>query len=186
MEKRPTWQLRRLRQHLTPTCKRDTLSAASTYHDCLNDWGNYRNFRRPNYDEISANPVADAANWYKGIHRSKRHQFCRLIYECFQKLPGSVIVFYALNFDSFPLKAVVQRVVVVNSDVDIRNSNDLEWAIAMRASSKTRFGVLESPGRDGGSTVRLGIDATLRTEDLNSGRRPVIPDADRYQLEKYL
>jgi UbiD family decarboxylase len=103
-----------------------------------------------------------------------------------QEPAGIIAAAFNFAYEGFPMERILQRVVIVDSDIDIRNHSDVEWAIAMRANSKTRMGLTEMPGRNGSSTVRFGIDATLGTERRGSGRRPVIPDEDQYPLENYL
>jgi UbiD family decarboxylase len=89
-------------------------------------------------------------------------------------------------YEGFPMERILQRVVIVDTDINIRNHSDVEWAIAMRANSKARMGLTEAPGRHSGSSVRFGIDATLDAERRDAGRRPLIPEAEHYPLEKYL
>jgi 2,5-furandicarboxylate decarboxylase 1 len=93
---------------------------------------------------------------------------------------------YSSNFDTFPLSLIVQRIVVVDEDVNIRDSQDIEWAIAMRAHTEKRFRVYEATGRRGGSTTRLAIDTTLDRSAKESGERPKIPNTEHYPLDKYL
>jgi 2,5-furandicarboxylate decarboxylase 1 len=91
---------------------------------------------------------------------------------------------FAFTYDCFPMDRSLQRVVIVDTDVDIRNPDDIEWAIAMRMDAQEKLRVFSAPGRGGGSTARIGIDATLSSE--TGGERPTIPGAEKYRLEKYL
>lgn len=93
---------------------------------------------------------------------------------------------YASSFDTFPLELVIQRVVVVDPDVAIRRSEDVEWAIAMRANAENKIRILETAARGAGTTTRLSIDATLGLENRQSGERPRIPGIGKYQLDNYL
>ena len=93
---------------------------------------------------------------------------------------------YEFAYEGFPMEQILQRVVIVDTDVDIRNHSDIEWAIAMRANSKSRMGLIEAPGRKSSSIVRFGIDATLGAERRQAAQRPVIPGEDQYPLENYL
>jgi 2,5-furandicarboxylate decarboxylase 1 len=93
---------------------------------------------------------------------------------------------YASTFDTFPLELIIQRIVVVDGDVAIRSSADVEWAIAMRADARDKIRVIEAPARGGGTTVRLAIDATLELDRRQAGERPRIPDIGKYPLDKYL
>ena len=93
---------------------------------------------------------------------------------------------FAFVYDAFPMERILQRVVIVDTDIDLHNPNDVEWAINMRAGSKERLCVYESANRKGEGTLRLGIDATLDANQRESGRRPAIPDEGDYLLERYL
>jgi 2,5-furandicarboxylate decarboxylase 1 len=89
-------------------------------------------------------------------------------------------------YEGFPMERILQRIVVVDTDIDIRNHSDVEWAISMRASSQARMGLCEIPGRNGGTTVRFGIDATVDKGELQAKRRPEIPGEEKYLLDRYL
>lgn len=93
---------------------------------------------------------------------------------------------YAQQFDTFPLVMVVQRVVIADPDVDICSNEDIEWAIAMRASTGDKLRVIEAPAKGGGTTTRLAIDATVAISDRQKTRRPRIPGATDYPLDRYL
>jgi 2,5-furandicarboxylate decarboxylase 1 len=93
---------------------------------------------------------------------------------------------FAFTYDCFPMQQSLQRVVVVDTDIDIRNPDDVEWAIAMRMDTKDKINIYEAPARGGGTTARIGIDATLTADKEIAGNRPEIPEAKKYRLEKYL
>jgi len=93
---------------------------------------------------------------------------------------------FKFAYEGFPMDRILQRVVIVDGDINIRSHSDVEWAISMRASNEARMGLAEIPGRNGATTVRFGIDATLGAERRVSSRRPVIPDEAEYLLERYL
>ena len=76
----------------------------------------------------------------------------------------------------------MQRVVVVDTDIDIRSPDDIEWAIAMRMNAEDKIRVFAASGRSG-STARLGIDATRGPGSANE--RPTIPGENKYRLDKY-
>jgi 2,5-furandicarboxylate decarboxylase 1 len=90
---------------------------------------------------------------------------------------------FAFTYDCFPMEQSLQRVVIVDTDIDIRNPDDIEWAIAMRMNTQDKTKVYSAPARGGGSTARLGIDATLASG--TNGERPVIPGVEKYRLDKY-
>lgn len=89
---------------------------------------------------------------------------------------------FAFTYDCFPMERSVQRVVVVDTDIDIRSPDDIEWAIAMRMNAEDKIRVFAASGRSG-STARLGIDATRGPG--SEGERPTIPGENKYRLDKY-
>ena len=93
---------------------------------------------------------------------------------------------FAFNYDCFPMQQALQRVVVVDTDIDIRNPDDVEWAITMRMDAKDKIRIYEAPARGSGTTARMGIDATLAADKELAGNRPKIPEAKKYRLDKYL
>jgi 4-hydroxy-3-polyprenylbenzoate decarboxylase/2,5-furandicarboxylate decarboxylase 1 len=101
--------------------------------------------------------------------------------------PAALIdAIYARSFDTFPLALVAQRVIVVDPDVNIHISDDVEWAISTRVSSEQQIRAIEMTRPGGGTIARLAIDATLPLEGRNTGKRPEIPDTDKYSLDRYL
>ena len=62
------------------------------------------------------------------------------------------------------MKAVLQRVVVVDQDVNIWNTDDIEWAISSRMDQAEKMIVYEDQSPDGYAVGRLGIDATVTAE----------------------
>jgi 2,5-furandicarboxylate decarboxylase 1 len=93
---------------------------------------------------------------------------------------------FALSSGKFPMESVLQRIVIVDEDVDIRSANVLEWAISMRANRADRVRVYENKSHRGATTVRLGIDATKAVGDDPREARPEIPGADSFLLDDYL
>ena len=93
-----------------------------------------------------------------------------------------------------PVGKIFRRIVVVDDDIDIRNYGDVEWAVWSRATDPAQFMVL--PGfasweldrgtPDDETSVRLGVDATMRLDNTDRLKRPVVPDAQKYRLEEYL
>jgi len=86
----------------------------------------------------------------------------------------------------FPMKAVLQRVVVVDQDVNIWNTDDIEWAISSRMDQAEKMIVYEDQSPDGFAVGRLGIDATVTAEFKAAHERPVIPSRENYSLDEYL
>ena len=83
------------------------------------------------------------------------------------------------------MRRILQRVVVVDSDVDIQNRDDVEWAISTRMDQADKLTVYESQSPTGDVTSRLGIDATMNLSRRDRLERPAIPSAERYRLEDY-
>jgi len=86
----------------------------------------------------------------------------------------------------FPMKAILRRVVVVDQDVNIRNTDDIEWAISSRMDQSAKMTVYEGQSPDGYAVSRLGIDATVTEEFKAAHERPVIPSRDKFALDNYL
>ena len=91
-----------------------------------------------------------------------------------------------MRFGRFPLAMLMQRIVVVDDDVDILNVEDIEWAIASRVVAAGQFNVKEDKTGRGATVTRLGIDATAPLALKHALRRPQIQQADRYVLKDYL
>ena len=86
----------------------------------------------------------------------------------------------------FPMKAVLQRVVVVDQDVNIWSTDDIEWAISSRMDKGEKMIVYNDRSPDGYAVGRLGIDATITAEFKGAHQRPVIPSLEKFSLDKYL
>jgi len=85
----------------------------------------------------------------------------------------------------FPMQRILQRVVVVDSDVNIHNRDDVEWAISTRMDETEKLTVYENQSPTGDVTTRLGIDATMNLSRRDRLERPAIPATERYRLEDY-
>ena len=81
---------------------------------------------------------------------------------------------------------LMQRVVVVDTDVDIRDHQDVEWAIASRTIHISQFSAHEDQTGRGASVIRFGFDATAPLAQRTAMRRPDIPSAEQYNLDNYL
>jgi len=86
----------------------------------------------------------------------------------------------------FPMRAVLQRVVVVDQDVNIWNSDDIEWAISSRMDMSDKITVYNDQSPDGYAVGRFGIDATTTAEYKAVHERPVIPSREKFLLDKYI
>ena len=102
--------------------------------------------------------------------------------------PQQVIDFvYNQTVGRFPLSLVLQRVVVVDADVDVEDEFDIEWAIGSRLADPVNLEVTAAGGivREARGT-RISIDATVPMDLQAQAKRPAIPDADRYKLDDYI
>ncbi|MEW6276375.1 MAG: UbiD family decarboxylase [Bacillota bacterium] len=88
----------------------------------------------------------------------------------------------------------IKHVVVVDKDVDIFNSVDVEWAVATRCQAGRDVFIIEralgnrlDPSSDDGLSDKMGIDATIPL-NAESGRfeKIRIPGEDAIKLEDYI
>jgi 2,5-furandicarboxylate decarboxylase 1 len=101
---------------------------------------------------------------------------------------------FAADGAFFPVSRITKRVIIVDDDIDVRNRDDVEWAIWNRAADASKHIVipgvesweLERAAKDGMKSVRIGVDATMDLEDLDKLIRPIIPGADQINLKDYL
>jgi 2,5-furandicarboxylate decarboxylase 1 len=93
---------------------------------------------------------------------------------------------FAMQIGRFPMSMLLQRVVIVDTDVDILDHQDVDWAIASRMNRADQFQVFEDQTGRGAAVTRLGIDATAPLEMRSVFRRPDIPGAEEYDLDAYL
>jgi UbiD family decarboxylase len=93
---------------------------------------------------------------------------------------------FAMQIGRFPMSLLLQRVVVVDTDVDILDHQDVDWAIASRMNRADQFQVFEDQTGRGAAVTRLGLDATAPLEIRSALRRPDIPDAAKFDLDTYL
>ncbi len=93
---------------------------------------------------------------------------------------------FAMQIGRFPMSLLLQRVVVVDPDVDILDHQDVDWAIATRMNQSSQFFVHEDRTGRGAATTRLGFDATAPLAQRHALRRPDIPASERYDLDRYL
>jgi 4-hydroxy-3-polyprenylbenzoate decarboxylase/2,5-furandicarboxylate decarboxylase 1 len=94
---------------------------------------------------------------------------------------------YDYTSGRFPIASVLQRVVVVDDDVDITRSRDVQWAIGSRLADPSHIAATESGGivRKGVS-MRLCIDATVPLDMRAHSARPTFAGTDQYDLDQYL
>jgi 2,5-furandicarboxylate decarboxylase 1 len=101
---------------------------------------------------------------------------------------------FATDGAIFPVSKITKRIIVVDDDIDVTDMADVNWAIWNRAADASKFMVipdvesweLERAAKEGMKSVRIGIDATMDLDDVDKLIRPIIPGADRIQLDDYL
>jgi 2,5-furandicarboxylate decarboxylase 1 len=101
---------------------------------------------------------------------------------------------FAATAGIFPVSTITKRIVIVDSDVNVFDLEDVEWAIWTRLSRAEKIVVipnvhsweLERCTNDNGESVRVGIDATMDMNALDKLLKPVIPGAAAIRLEDYL
>ncbi|MGI9309085.1 MAG: UbiD family decarboxylase [Gammaproteobacteria bacterium] len=102
----------------------------------------------------------------------------------------------AFDFDGgfLPLSRIVKRIVVVDEDVDIFDYGDVEWAIWSRVADPDKIIILDHytsweldrSAKEGGKSVRVGIDATMDLEDVDELIRPRAPGFENIDLNEYI
>jgi 2,5-furandicarboxylate decarboxylase 1 len=96
-------------------------------------------------------------------------------------------------FAAFASSAEIKHVVVVDKDVDIFNSEDVEWAIATRCQAGRDVIIISGahgnkldPSSDDGISDKMGIDATVPLgAPAERFEKIKIPDFEKIRLEDY-
>lgn len=89
---------------------------------------------------------------------------------------------------------LTKRIIAVDSDIDVHDYADVEWAVWTRAADARKVQVradvpswnLERCARPGRGSLRLAVDGTSDLEDRARLRRTIIPGAQRVRLADYL
>lgn len=93
---------------------------------------------------------------------------------------------FAAKAGSFPLDRLIQRAVIVDTDVDLASHEDVQWAIASRVDAPAKLQTGTTVSTSGDPTVYLAIDATMRLDQQEKMRRPKIKDVQNFRLDDYL
>ncbi len=101
---------------------------------------------------------------------------------------------FAADAGLFPVNVVTKRIVVVDSDVNVFDLEDVEWATWSRLSRADKIRTypavrsweLERCTDENQASARVGIDATMDMDKLDKLVRPIIPGAADIKLEDYL
>lgn len=94
----------------------------------------------------------------------------------------------------FPVSMITKRIVVVDSDIDVFNLEEVEWAVWTRLGDAGRVVTydnvksweLERCVNEQMESVRVGIDGTMAISAVDKLMKPVIPGAEKVRLEDYL
>ena len=97
-------------------------------------------------------------------------------------------------FAAFTSSTEIKHVVVVDTDIDIGDSADVEWAIANRVQAARDVVIIPDamgnkldPSSRNGTSDKMGIDATIPAgADRERFRKIAIKDFDAIRLEDYL
>ncbi len=87
---------------------------------------------------------------------------------------------YAAVCGAFPLLRIVRRIVLLDEDLELASSQQLNWAVATRAHSSDDYQMLS----EGEEAVRMGIDT--RVAGKSGMERLVIPGEAEINLDDYL
>lgn len=101
---------------------------------------------------------------------------------------------FAATAGIFPVSTITKRIVIVDSDIDVFDLEDVEWAIWTRLSRAEKIVVipdvhsweLERCTNERSESARVGIDATMDMQAIDKLLKPVIPGAASIRLEDYL
>ena len=109
--------------------------------------------------------------------------------------PGELIdAAFKTTAGIFPVSMITKRIVVVDTDVDVYDLTEVEWAIwsrlgkagQIRLYPETRSWELERCTDDQQSSVRVGIDATKEMVLRDKLIKPIIPGARDIKLADYI
>jgi len=101
---------------------------------------------------------------------------------------------FAATAGIFPVSMITKRIIVVDSDVDVFDLEEVEWAVWTRMSRAEKiFTLADVPSwelerctNESQQSMRIGIDATMDLDAVDKLLKPVIPGAGQVRLEDYL
>jgi 2,5-furandicarboxylate decarboxylase 1 len=93
-----------------------------------------------------------------------------------------------------PVERITKRIIVVDSDTDVNDMDEVEWSQWTRVAAAGKYRVradvesweLERCAKPGRGSLRIAIDATSDLEDRDKLRRTIIPGAANVKLADYL
>jgi 2,5-furandicarboxylate decarboxylase 1 len=94
----------------------------------------------------------------------------------------------------FPVSMITKRIVVVDSDIDVYNLEEVEWAVWTRLSGAEKIMTianvksweLERCVNADMESVRVGIDGTMDMDAVDKLLKPIIPGSENVHLDDYL
>ena len=92
---------------------------------------------------------------------------------------------FAMRCNELDIARVIRRIVVVDSDIEISEQSEIDWAVSVRANTSEQIFLWENFPASG-SKVRIGINATANADEKESLKRLVIPGFDSIRLDDYL
>ncbi|MGI9291464.1 MAG: UbiD family decarboxylase domain-containing protein [Gammaproteobacteria bacterium] len=87
---------------------------------------------------------------------------------------------YSLICDGYPMARIIRQIILVDTDIDISNRIQVQWACTNRAVEESDYLFF----KDITDSLKTGIDA--RAADREMTRRLVIPGAETISLDDYL
>ena len=109
--------------------------------------------------------------------------------------PGDIIQrVFAADAGPFPISMLTRRVVVVDTDVNVDDWDDVEWAIWTRVADDNRYILIpkvvswevDRAADDEHRSLRMGVDATMAFDRRKELVRPQIEGVENLKLEDYL
>jgi len=94
----------------------------------------------------------------------------------------------------FPVSMITKRIVVVDTDIDVYNLEEVEWAVWTRLSGAEKIMTianvksweLERCVNADMESVRVGIDGTMDMDAVDKLLKPIIPGSENVHLDDYL
>jgi 2,5-furandicarboxylate decarboxylase 1 len=101
---------------------------------------------------------------------------------------------FAATAGIFPVSMIVKRIVIVDTDIDVYNLEEVEWAVWTRLSGADKVMTipdvksweLERCVNDDMESARVGIDGTMDMDAVDKLLKPIIPGSEAIHLDDYL
>lgn len=136
----------------------------------------------PRIKKLHAFATGNAFHLAVALEKKDREEPLRLVKDIFKTTVGPI-----------PVSTIIKRIVVVDTDVDIYDERDIEWAIWSRVGDAERFLIIPDVpstkselAAKNNVSVRVGIDATKDPADDKKLKRAVIPGFSEINIDDYL